>query len=98
MISLAGIEHTTIHDIRRYVGSSILGQTGSLKMVAQLLNQTSLQTTKVYGRLDQEHKRKVLESHSAGMHGSPQPLPDDPSVLNFIKPNRKIISMVRRTL
>jgi len=98
VISLAGIEHTTIHDIRRYVGSSILGQTGSLKMVAQLLNQTSLQTTKVYGRLDQEHKRKVLESHSAGMHGSPQPLPDDPSVLNFIKPNRKIISMVRRTL
>lgn len=60
----AGIEDFRPHDIRRSVGCSVLSKTGSLEMVAAVLNHTSLETTRIYARYAREHVRIALETHS----------------------------------
>lgn len=60
----AGIEDFRVHDIRRSVGCSVLAATGSLEMVAAVLNHTSYQTTKTYAMYHKDHVRKALEQHS----------------------------------
>lgn len=57
----AGINDSRLHDIRRFVGCSVLAKTGTLEMVPACLNHTSLHTSRVYASYNREQVRDSLE-------------------------------------
>jgi len=61
----AGVKKASVHSIRHYVGRSVLEHSGSLEMVAAVLNHSSLQTTKVYAKYQKDSVRQALELQSA---------------------------------
>ncbi len=60
----AGINDLRIHDIRRTTASCLVEQTGDLRLVGEVLNQTQQSVTARYAHHDKEHIRKALDEHA----------------------------------
>lgn len=71
----AGLEDVRIHDLRRTLGSWLVGRGASLPLIGRVLNHTQASTTQVYARLDVDGVRRALEENAHTMlkleHGAP---------------------------
>lgn len=60
----ANLEDVNFHDLRRTVGSWLIDQTGNLKLVGTVLNQTTQHVTATYSHLSERYVRNALNEHS----------------------------------
>ncbi len=63
----AKLDDVTIHDLRRTLGSWLVGSGVSLPLIGKVLNHTQPQTTAIYARLDLEPVRIALEENAKKM-------------------------------
>jgi len=63
----AGVEDVRIHDLRRSVGSWLAQAGNSLHLIGRVLNHSSVTTTAIYARFQQNHLEEALERHGDKM-------------------------------
>src|SRR5690606_24201706 len=61
--SRAGLEHVTLHDLRRTVGSWLATGGTSTAIVGKVLGHASPAATKIYARIADDAARAALEDH-----------------------------------
>ena len=63
----AGIRDVRFHDLRRTVGSWLVGSGESLQLIGKVLNHRDVSTMAIYARLDLSPVRQALECHATKM-------------------------------
>jgi len=63
----AGIQDVRFHDLRRTVGSWLVGSGESLPLIGKVLNHSDVSTTVIYARLSLDPVRQALERHASKM-------------------------------
>lgn len=69
ILKRAGMEHCTIHDLRRTAGSHLVANGVPLPIVAKMLGHSDLRATAIYARLDVGALREALDASTARMAG-----------------------------
>jgi integrase len=60
---LAGIEDVRLHDLRRTVGSWLAQSGSDINLIGKILNHSTISTTAIYARLNNEIQHQALEAH-----------------------------------
>lgn len=60
----AEMEHITLHDLRRTVGSMMAGAGKSLHLISKVLHHKTSKVTERYARVHQDPEREMLEDHA----------------------------------
>ncbi len=63
----AGLEDVRIHDLRRTLGSWLVGAGSSLPLIGKILNHSQPATTQIYARLQLDPVRQALEANAKRM-------------------------------